>query len=111
MFWGNRLHDPRDESFIGVEFGVGSVTSPGGYETISPDPRIYEIAEAALVARNPDVRFAHVRDHGFLIVEITRRALRCDYNQVANVKTRDGRAWRFARITTDRAGGFNVGEG
>ncbi|AYG95790.1 alkaline phosphatase [Brevundimonas naejangsanensis] len=111
MFWGNRLHDPRDDSFIGVEFGVGSVTSPGGYETISPDPRIYEIAETALVARNPDVRFAHVRDHGFLIVEITRTALRCDYHQVADIKTRDGRATRFACITTDRAGGFNVGEG
>ena len=38
MFWGNRLHDPRDESVVGVEFGAGSITSPGGYETISPDP-------------------------------------------------------------------------
>lgn len=111
MFWGNRLHDPRDESFVGVEFGTGSVTSPGGYETISPDPRIYEVAEKALVARNPDVRFAHVRDHGFLIVEITKAALTCDYHQVADIQTRDGQAWRFARITTDRAGGFQVQEG
>lgn len=110
MFWGNRLHDPRDESFVGVEFGTGSVTSPGGYETISPDARIYEVAEKALVAKNPDVRFAHVRDHGFLIVEITREALTCDYHLVADIKARDSRVRRFARITTDRAGGFQVTE-
>jgi alkaline phosphatase/alkaline phosphatase D len=111
MFWGNRLHDPRDESFVGVEFGTGSVTSPGGYETISPDARIYEVAEKALVAKNPDVRFAHVRDHGFLIVGITREALTCDYHLVADIKARDSRVRRFARITTDRAGGFQVTEG
>lgn len=110
MFWGNRLHDPRDESFVGVEFGTGSVTSPGGYETISPDARIYEVAEKALVAKNPDVRFAHVRDHGFLIVGITREALTCDYHLVADIKARDSRVRRFARITTDRAGDFQVTE-
>lgn len=110
MFWGNRLHDPRDETFVGVEFGTGSVTSPGGYETISPDPRIYEIAEKALVAKNPDVRFARVRDHGFLVVEVTKAALCCDYHQVADIETRDGRAWRFARVTTDRTAGFRVEE-
>lgn len=110
MFWGNRLHDPRDEGFIGVEFGTGSVTSPGGYETISPDPRIYEIAEKALTAKNPDVRFAHVRDHGFLVVEITRTTLTCDYHLMADIKARNSRARRFARITTDAAGGFQVAE-
>lgn len=108
MFWGNRLHDPRDESFVAVEFGVGSVTSPGGYETISPDPRIYDVAEAALVARNPDVRFAHVRDHGFLIVTVTKDALQSDYRRVADIETRDGRSERFARITTNQSGGFRI---
>lgn len=110
MFWGNRLHDPRDASFVAVEFGVGSVTSPGGYETISPDPRIYDVAEAALVARNPDVRFAHVRDHGFLIVTVTKDALQSDYRRVADIETRDGRSERFARITATQRGGFCIDE-
>jgi alkaline phosphatase/alkaline phosphatase D len=110
MFWGNRLHDPRDESVVGVEFGAGSITSPGGYETISPDPRIYEIAEQALVAKNADVRFAHVRDHGFLIVEATKTMLTCDYHQMADIKARDSRWRRFARVTVDRSGGFTLRE-
>ncbi len=108
MFWGNRLHDPRDEAFVGVEFGTGSVTSPGGYETISADLRIYEIAETALVAKNPDVRFAHVRDHGFLIVEISKAKLTCSYYQIADIKTRDTGTHCFAQITVDRHGAFQV---
>ncbi|NQE60742.1 Phosphodiesterase/alkaline phosphatase D [Caulobacter sp. RHG1] len=108
MFWGNRLHDPRDETPVGVEFGVGSITSPGGYETISPDPRIYAVAEKALVDRNPDVRFAHARDHGFLLVEIGRQAITCDYFKVANIAVRGGSAERFCRISATRAGAMTV---
>lgn len=108
MFWGNRLHDPRDESFVAVEFGVGSVTSPGGYETISADPRIYDVAEAALVERNPDVRLAHVRDHGFLIVTVTKDALQGDYHRVAGIAKRAGGSERFARITTDSRGDLRI---
>ncbi|HJV43560.1 alkaline phosphatase D family protein [Caulobacter sp.] len=108
MFWGNHLHDPRDEAPVGFEFGVGSVTSPGGYETISPDPRIYEVAEMALVARNPDVRFTRVRDHGFLLVQVAREAIVCDYFKVADIGARNGWAERFCRITATPAGDMVV---
>jgi len=111
MFWGNRLHDPRDERPVGFEFGVASVTSPGGYETVSPDPRIYDVAEAALVARNPDVRFARVRDHGFLLVDITRQAIVCDYFKVADIGARSAKAVRFCRIVTTRGGDMTVAPG
>ncbi len=111
MFWGNRLHDPRDEKAVGFEFGAGSVTSPGGYETVSPDPRIYDVAETALVERNPDVRFARVRDHGFLLVDITRQAITCDYFKVADIGVRNPKAARFCRIVSTRGGEMTVAPG
>lgn len=98
MFWGNRLHDPRDEQPVGVEFGVGSVTSPGGYEGISPDLRIFAIASQALSEKNPDVRFAHVHQHGFLIVTVRRDAIETDYVRVATIKERHQGREVFARI-------------
>lgn len=101
MFWGNRLHDPRDETPVGVEFGVGSVTSPGGYEGISSDPRIFTIASQALIARNPDVRFAHVHEHGFLLVTLRRDKIQTDYVRVPSVVERTGHSEAFARIVVD----------
>jgi len=103
MFWGNRLHDPRDESAIGVEFGVGSVTSPGGYEGISPDPRLYAIASKALSDKNPDVRFAHVHEHGFLIVTVGRDVIETDYVRVPTIRERAEGSETFARIVADEA--------
>ncbi len=101
MFWGNRLHDPRDESPVGVEFGVASVTSPGGYEGISPDPRIFTIASEALVAKNPDVQFAHVHEHGFLLVTLRRDTIQTDYVRVPTILERTGESEEFARITVN----------
>ena len=101
MFWGNRLHDPRDESPVGVEFGVASVTSPGGYEGISPDPRIFTIASEALVAKNPDVQFAHVHEHGFLLVTLRRDTIQTDYVRVPTILERTGESEEFAHITVN----------
>lgn len=108
MFWGNRLHDPRDESPVGVEFGVGSITSPGGYEGISPDPRIFGIASKALSDKNPDVRFAHVHEHGFLIVTVRRDVIETDYVRVPTVLERTGESETFARIVADEALALNI---
>lgn len=101
MFWSNRLHDPRDESPVGVEFAVGSVTSPGGYEGISPDPRIFGIASKALSDKNPDVRFAHVHEHGFLIVTVRRDVIETDYVRVPTILERTDASETFARIVAD----------
>src|SRR5690606_6049386 len=106
MFWGNRLHDPRDDTQIGVEFGVGSVTSPGGYESISSDPRIFDIASDALKAKNPDVRFAHVHEHGYLLATLKRDSIQTDYVRVKTIEERNGDSETFARIIADQ--GMNL---
>lgn len=98
MFWGNLLHDPRDEAPVAVEFGVAGVTSPGGYEGLTDDPRIFDVAPRALVAHNPDVRFANVRDRGFLVVTASRERIICDYRRVGTVLARDSAAETFARL-------------
>lgn len=102
MFWGNRLHDPRDESPVGVELGVGSVTSPGGYEGISPDPRIFSIASQALRDKNRDVQFAHVHQHGFILATLRRDSIDADYVRVGTITARDGATDTFARIRAAR---------
>lgn len=98
MFWGNHLHDPRDERPVAVEFGVAGVTSPGGYDGLTDDPRIFDVAPRALVAHNPDVRFANVRDQGFLVVTARKDAIACDYYRTPTVLAPDARAERFARL-------------
>lgn len=98
MFWGNLLHDPRDETPLAVEFGVAGVTSPGGYEGLTDDPRIFDLAPRALVAHNPDVRFAEVRSRGFLVVTASREGIACDYRRVRTVLERDASAETFARL-------------
>lgn len=108
MYWGNRLHDPRDEQVMGVEFAVASVTSPGGYEGISPDPRIFTIASEALCAKNPDVQFAHVHEHGFLIVNVRRDGIDADYVRVPTILERTSDSETFARISTNRDLELNI---
>ncbi len=103
MYWGNRLHDPRTNAPVGVEFAVGSITSPGGYEGISPDPRIFTIASEALVAKNTDVRFAHVHEHGFILATIRKDAIEADYVRVPTITERSADSQTFARLVANDA--------
>lgn len=78
MFWASDLYRQSDERFAGVEFATGSITSPGGYENITSDPRIFEIAASAIPAKNRGVRFANVKDKGFVLLTLTREAAQAE---------------------------------
>jgi alkaline phosphatase/alkaline phosphatase D len=88
MFWASDLYRQSDGAFAGVEFATGSITSPGGYENITSDPRMFEIAARAIPEKNPGVRFANVKDKGFVLLTLTREAARADYIGMSTVRSR-----------------------
>ena len=99
MFWANELHHPDDGARVGVEFGTSGITSPTGYSYIAGDSdQIYAIAEREIIARNRDVRFANVRDRGFVLVTASREAVEAEFVAVSTVRERAYTARPFLRV-------------
>jgi alkaline phosphatase D len=69
---------------VGVEFGGHSVTSPG-YESAFPEVAPARIA-TALRETNPGLAFADTSRRGYMAVELTREAARCEYRFLGNVR-------------------------
>lgn len=69
---------------VGVEFGGHSVTSPG-YESAFPKVAPARIA-TALRETNPGLAFADTARRGYMAVELTRTAARCEYRFLGNVR-------------------------
>jgi alkaline phosphatase D len=69
---------------VGVEFGVQSVTSPG-YESAFPliDP---SRTAAALRETNPGLRFTDTSRRGYMMVELTPQAARCEYRFLNGIR-------------------------
>jgi len=89
MFWASDLYRQSDGALAGVEFATGSITSPGGYENITSDPRIFEIAARAIPQKNRGVRFANVKDKGFVLLTLTRESAQAEYIGMSTVRSRD----------------------
>lgn len=89
MFWASDLYRQSDGAFAGVEFATGSITSPGGYENITSDPRIFKIAARAIPQKNRGVRFANVKDKGFVLLTLTRESAQAEYIGMSTVRSRD----------------------
>lgn len=98
MFWANNLHSAKDESQIGIEFGTGGITSPGGYEMLSDDPAIFEIAAKGVTAHNADVAHANVHDHGFVVVTASKSDIKADYVKVSTTKSQDYETSKFLTV-------------
>jgi alkaline phosphatase D len=64
-FWANELWDDAGTSRVAAEFGVTSVTSPGYGDYLPGAP-----LDAALVARNKEVKFTDQIAKGFLLVTL-----------------------------------------
>lgn len=69
---------------VGVEFGGQSVTSPG-YESSFAKIDPARIA-TALRETNPGLAFADTSRRGYMVVELTRTAARCEYRFLGNVR-------------------------
>ncbi|TRO89934.1 alkaline phosphatase [Glycocaulis profundi] len=109
MFWGNHLHDPRDDALIGVEFGTAGITSPSGYGNLSDDPRIFDIAAEAMTSHNPDISFANVKDRGFVLLTADSETVRADFVRMDDVARPDARPETFLSLRAARHGEGRVG--
>lgn len=82
--WAYRLQHRGRE--VGIELGVGSISSPG-FERWFPDadPRV---VAGAMVARNPEMRWADTSNRGYGRLELTPTNARLHWLASADVRTR-----------------------
>ncbi|WP_340692008.1 alkaline phosphatase D family protein [Hyphomonas sp.] len=85
MFWANELHHPKTDKLVGLELATGSVTSPGGYGYIGNTPDFFDMVERAIIAKNEDVCYANVRDHGFIHLTLSKDAMNGRYMRVSTI--------------------------
>ena len=101
MFWANDLHHPADEGQVAVEFGAAGITSPSGYGYLDDGTGVvYDVAEREMAAFNPDVSFANVRDHGYVLITAGRDAMTAEYFKVSTIESREYQAERFLMVRT-----------
>lgn len=98
QFWANDLRETPGGERIGVEFGVSSVSSKGGYDYLAVDPRVYDIAEETLLRDVPEIVYCETRRRGFIILEIEADAVHADYMAISTVKSRDYTTTRLRRF-------------
>ncbi|RAN34008.1 alkaline phosphatase D family protein [Hyphomonas pacifica] len=107
MFWANELHYPEDGRPVGLEFATGSITSPGGYGYINDTSEYYDTVEAAVVAKNEDVKYANVRDHGFVHLILDADTVRARYMKVSTIVDREYEASCFLDVIAAPNGPFS----
>ncbi|MDH4385582.1 MAG: alkaline phosphatase D family protein [Caulobacter sp.] len=82
-FWANELHD-RAGALVAAEFGTTGITSPG-FSDLLPQAPLGE----ALVARNPEVKYADSAAKGFVKLTLTRTVARAEMIAVSTILARD----------------------
>ncbi|MFT4125827.1 MAG: alkaline phosphatase D family protein [Gordonia sp. (in: high G+C Gram-positive bacteria)] len=77
---------------VGVEFVGPSVTSASMSETVGvPDRTVAPIAEQAVAAVNPHIRWTHLDQHGYMVVRIGRARTVTQWHLLDTVVTTGGR--------------------
>lgn len=83
--WANHL-DLADGTPVGVELATSSVTSPGLEQYIGIADRVAAAAtEAGLVQLVPGLQYSNVYDRGFMLLNITRDTMRCDWIYIDSI--------------------------
>jgi alkaline phosphatase D len=85
---------------VGVEFGGSSVSSPG-FETYLTFIEPGTLA-AALVAENPQLKWADTAQRGYMAVELTPTRATTEYRFTAGVKQRSTQLAGTKRISTEK---------
>lgn len=97
-FWASDLHDEAGD-LVAVEFATTSVTSQSGYRYLGDDPRIPEIAEKTMVSHCPEVKYANVGHHGFVLLDLTAEKADATYMAVTTVREKEYEPLSLARFT------------
>lgn len=83
--WANHL-DLVDGTAVGVELATASVTSPGLEQYIGlPDRSVAAATEAGLVQLVQGLQYTNVYDRGFMLLDIQREAIRCDWVYIESI--------------------------
>ncbi|GAA1925167.1 alkaline phosphatase D family protein [Nocardioides marmoribigeumensis] len=86
---------------VGTEFVCTSVTSNNLKDITGTPPRTSSLAvEAAVTTANPHVKFLNFDDHGYAVVDITRRRLQVDYFKISARDDRKATSTRMASWAT-----------
>ena len=85
--WANHL-DLADGTPVAVELATASVTSPGLEQYIGLPDRASAIAtEAGLVQLVKGLQYCNLYDRGFMLLNINRDAVQCDWIYIDNILT------------------------
>ena len=100
--WANHL-DLVDGTAVGVELATASVTSPGLEQYIGlPDRSVAAATEAGLVQLVQGLQYTNVYDRGFMLLDIQREAIRCDWVYIESILNAD------AELLTSRQQSANI---
>jgi len=80
-FWANELWDEGRLNRVAAEFGTTGVTSPGYADILGADVPI----GAAVVERNPEVKWAESAPKGFVLLTLTRSSAKAEMRAVSTI--------------------------
>lgn len=86
--WANELKDVNGGS-VGVEFATSSVSSPGLEYYLNLPAEQIPATEAAIVELVPDLKYANLKDRGFMTLTFTADEVRSDWHYVDTILSKD----------------------
>lgn len=89
--WANELNDVNGDT-VGVEFATSSVSSPGLEYYLNLPAEQIPATEAAIVELVPDLKYANLKDRGFMTLTFTADAVRSDWHYVDTILSKDFQA-------------------
>lgn len=89
--WANELKDVKGD-IVGVEFATSSVSSPGLEYYLNLPAEQIPATEAAIVELVPDLKYANLKDRGFMTLTFTADAVRSDWHYVDTILSKDFQA-------------------
>ncbi|WP_372871174.1 alkaline phosphatase [Shewanella sp.] len=86
--WANELRDVNGD-LVGVEFATSSVSSPGLEYYLQLPPEQIPATEAAVVGLVNDLKYANLKDRGFMVLTFTEEEVRSDWHYVSTIVDKD----------------------
>ncbi|MGB6137150.1 MAG: alkaline phosphatase D family protein [Shewanella sp.] len=82
--WANELTDSNGDT-VGVEFATSSVSSPGLEYYLGLSDAEMPVTEAAIVDLVSDLKYANLKDRGYLLLSFTADEVRGDWQYVDTI--------------------------
>lgn len=89
--WANELNDVNGDT-VGVEFATSSVSSPGLEYYLNLPAEQIPATEAAIVELVADLKYANLKDRGFMTLTFTTEEVRSDWHYVDTILSKDFQA-------------------